>query len=85
MSSSTVSTYAYVRRKGRAWRDAPIECVDVRYSGALDLETVKHGGGSFTVRPRPTLVIDGAQCCRVRLADGRIGAVTLAFVRGQGV
>lgn len=80
--SNTVTTYAFVRERGRAWRDAPIECVSVLYSGTLDRETVKHGDGTFTVRPRATLRIDGTDCCRVRLADGRIGAVSLTFVRG---
>lgn len=82
---ATVSTNAYVRAPGRAWRDAPIEAVEVLYSGALDRETVKGEHGQFTVRPRATLTIDGQPHCRIRLADGRIGAVTLAFIRGQGV
>lgn len=80
--SYSESTYAYVRKRGKSWRAAPVEVVTLRASGLIDKEHAQLGNGVSVLRPAAFPVIEGAQCCRFRLEDGRIAAVTLAYAKG---
>lgn len=77
-----IITNAFVKPRRGTWRGAQIEVVSLNASMLVDHETVSDGNGSFTRRPAfRGLRIDGAECVRFRLPDGRMCAVTLTFAR----
>lgn len=72
-----ISTYAFVRQPGKAWRDASIEMLTLNSSMLVDKELIGHGDGIFTIRPAwRGLIVDNARCVRFRLPDGRMAAIT---------
>lgn len=79
MTDYTETCTAYVRGRGRAWRDADIEVVSISASGCMD-RTMCTQNGVKVSKPASGLVIDGADYCRFKLADGRIAAVLLTSI-----
>jgi hypothetical protein len=79
----TISCTAFVRKPHGAWRDAETHSVELTASMLVDRER-SHIVGTPVSVIRPAwrgLTIDGAQCVRFRLPDGRMCATTLVFAR----
>ena len=82
-SPNRISCTAFIRAPHRAWRDADIHSVELSASMLVDREH-SHIMSTPVSVIRPAwrgLVIDGSQCVRFRLPDGRMCAVTLVFAR----
>lgn len=78
----TISCTAFIRAPHCAWRDAEIHSVELSASMIVDREHASLGNGVSVIRPAwRGLTIDGSQCVRFRLPDGRMCAVTLVFAR----
>lgn len=82
MNAPHISCTAFARQPHGAWKDAPIEYVELNSSMLVDKEHASLGNGVHIIRPAwHGLMIDGSQCVRFRLPDGRMCAVTLVFAR----
>lgn len=79
-----ITCTAFVRERGGAWRDAPIEIVTLNASMLVDHETRRTEDGWGRFPAWHGLVIDGSQCVRFRMPDGRMAAITLVAARCGG-
>ena len=82
MNAPHISCSAFVRQPHGAWRDSEIQVIELSASMLVDYSITTDGiGNTYRLPAWHGLMIDGSQCVRFRLPDGRMCAVTLVFAR----